>query len=164
MRIYFMRHGIATKNGPAMPDIKRPLASEGREKTKKAAYGLKALKVRPKLILTSPLLRAEQTAEIVSLILGVRGGLKACDALRPGGNPENIFVEIKDCGKSEECVLIGHEPDLSSLISRLISGNGSLNIHLKKSGVCCVDVEKITPTPRGTLLWMATPKQLRKIR
>ena len=127
------------------------------------ARGLRKLAVKPDLILTSPLIRACQTAEIVADALGVnRQMLLLTTNLAPGSLGEQLFAEIND-KRVESIVLVGHEPDLGELAARVISGQDHFSIPLRKGGVCRIDVTETVPSFKGTLVWLLAPKHLRII-
>lgn len=162
MQLCFFRHGIAAPKG-SMPDRERPLTSEGRAKAKKAARGLKALGLRPDLVLTSPLARAAQTAEILVRELKFKKDAEPCEALEPNGLLQDLFKEIRKRGRARCVVLVGHEPDQSRMVSELLSGTRALRIELKKAGACCLETDRVPPKRKAVLLWLLTPKQLRKL-
>jgi len=82
--------------------------------------------------------------------------------LAPGGSAHELFAEIKSHAGTESVALIGHQPDLGELISRITASNcAAASIQLKKGGVCCIKVSETVPTFRGELVWLLTPKQLR---
>ena len=164
MEIYLIRHAIAQQLGQKndFTDEKRALTSQGRERMREIARGLKRLGVVPDLVMTSPLARAMETGDILAEALGLEHKqIKRSDALLPGGSFDQLFAELKHQKRTESVALVGHEPDLSSLLSRIVSGDGSLSIPLKKGGVCCISVSETVPAFKGSLIWLLTPKQLR---
>jgi len=163
MEIYLVRHGIAQQLGQKnqFTDEKRALTSQGRDRMREIARGLKRLGVVPDLIMTSPLARAVETAGIVAEGLGLEAKqVRTTESLAPGGSFDRLFEEIKRQKRTESVVLVGHEPDLSSLLSRIVSANGNLSIPLKKGGVCCISLAETVPAFKGSLIWLLTPKQL----
>lgn len=164
MRLYFLRHGIAAKRSKFVEDAKRALTPKGREKTAKVVRGLKRLNVKPDVILTSPLQRAAQTAQIAAEGLGRKNAIRVCDALKPGSLLKTLFQEMKPYASAKEILLVGHEPTLSEMASELISGNNAVKLGLKKAGALCVDIAKFPPVQTGTLLWFMKPKQLRHLK
>ncbi|HJQ69289.1 MAG TPA: phosphohistidine phosphatase SixA [Blastocatellia bacterium] len=164
MDLYIIRHAIAQqldkKND--FTDEKRDLTSEGRERMREAAKGLRKLDVELDLILTSPLVRAVETAEIVAAALGLsKKEIVQTDNLKPGASIDRLFSEIKKHAGVESLALVGHQPDLGEIVSRVAQGNGNLSIALKKGGVCLINVIETVPTLHGNLMWLVTPKQLR---
>jgi len=164
MRIYILRHGIAVDHGTPgyEPDSERPLTPEGRRKTRLIARDLAKLDVKPDVILTSPLVRARQTADIVATILRLKSRLRICDPLTSGGDAKRLIAEInKQHGKAESIMLVGHEPDLSELASLLLTGNkAGAAIELKKGGLCVLEMDVLRAGRCATLLWLAPPKLL----
>jgi phosphohistidine phosphatase len=165
MELYLIRHGLAQPLGNKndFADEKRALTSQGRERMREVARGLRKLAVKPELILTSPLVRATETAEIVADTVGVDKQMLLITAnLAPGSVFEQLLAEIKD-KRAESVVLVGHEPDLGELAGLIISGEDHFSVPLRKAGVCRIDVTETVPAFKGTLVWLLTPKQLRII-
>ena len=167
MEIYVIRHGIAEPlgTGDEFSDEKRSLTDEGRARMREVVKGLKKLGVQLDLILTSPLVRAVQTAEILAGSLGInKKEIHQTPTLAPGGAVELLFAEIKNRAGAESIAVVGHQPDLGQLISRIVQGDGCLlSIQLKKGSICCVNVSETVPFLRGELMWVLTPRQLRML-
>ena len=166
MELYIIRHAIAQQLGRKNDflDEKRALTSEGRERMREAAKGLRKLGVEFDLILTSPLVRAVETAEIIAHALGLnKKDVDETDNLAPGASPDELFAEIKRRAGAESIALVGHEPDLGNLISKIVSGSEGLAVQLKKGSTCLIEVVETVPTIRGKLVWLLTPKQLRQL-
>lgn len=164
MELYIIRHAIAQQIGRKNDflDEKRTLTSEGRERMREAARGLRKLGVEFDLILTSPLVRAVETAEIIAHSLGLnKKEIQETVNLAPGASSEELFAEIKGRAGAESIALVGHEPDLGNLISRIVLGSEGLAVQLKKGSTCLIEVLETVPTIRGKLVWLLTPKQLR---
>jgi len=127
--------------------------------------GLKKLGVQLDLIFTSPLVRAVQTAEILAGPLGIsKKEIHQTPALAPGAPVEQLFAEIKNRAGVESIAVVGHQPDLGQLISRIVQGDGCLlSIQLKKGSICCINVSETVPVLRGELMWVLTPRQLRML-
>ena len=164
MDLYIIRHAIAQqldkKND--FTDEKRDLTSEGRERMREVAKGMRKLDVELDLILTSPLVRAVETAEIVATALGLsKKEIEQTDNLKPGASIDRLFSEIKKHAGVESLALVGHQPDLGEIVSRIVQGNGNLSLVLKKGSVCLINVLETVPTLHGNLMWLLTPKQLR---
>jgi phosphohistidine phosphatase len=130
-----------------------------------AAKGLRKLGVELDLLLTSPLVRAVETGEIVATALALpKKHIRQTANLVPEVPADQLFAELKSRAGIESVALVGHQPDLGNLISRLIQRDGApLSIQLKKGGICCINVTETVPTLRGDLMWLLTPKQLRLI-
>ncbi len=166
MNLYILRHAIAAERG--LPeyedDSQRPLTSKGEKKMGKIAEAMRALGLRFDLILSSPYLRAKQTAEIVARELDLEKALKYSDNLVPGADPAALISEIgEQHAGMDEILLVGHEPYLSSLISELIAGHSNVNIDLKKGGLCCLSVETLRYGQCAMLEWLLAPRQLTRL-
>lgn len=165
MELFVIRHAIAEPLGKEnqFSDEKRSLTVEGRIRMREIVKGLVNLGVEFDLILTSPLARAVETAEIVAAAAGLsKKDITQTENLAPGAAAENLFAEIKGLAGAEAVALVGHQPDLGILISRIIqSDRGVLSIQLKKGSVCCINIAETVPALRGEMMWMLTPRQLR---
>lgn len=162
MNLFVMRHGLALDEGThgIHSDAERPLSEEGRRKTKLAGAALQKLEISFDAILTSPLRRSAQTAEIMALELGVAKGLAECSALAPPGNPRGLITRIgKFKPAPENLLIVGHEPHLSELIATLISDN-SAQLNMKKGAVCKLVVQDLHLGRCASLEWLLTAKQL----
>lgn len=167
MELYILRHAIAAVRSAAAAggDSARPLTVEGAGKMRQGARGMKAMGLDFDLILSSPYLRAKQTAEIVANVLGLEKKLEYSATLAADGNPRDLVEEMKQkYPKRQSVVLVGHEPYLSRLISLLVSGSTSLPITMKKGGLCKLAVENLHYGRCATLEWLLTPKQMREMR
>jgi phosphohistidine phosphatase len=161
--IYLIRHAIAEERGDAWPDdSKRPLTSDGADRMKKAARGLARLDVAIDVVITSPLVRARQTAEIVAGILEPHPSIVTIDSLAPGGGYAAIVADLQKHARRARLALVGHEPGIGELAARLIGSRHP--VPFKKGAVCRIDVDEIPPTGPGDLRWMATPRILRAIK
>ena len=164
MELYVIRHAIAQpldkKND--FTDEKRDLTSEGRDRMREAARGLRKLGVELDLILTSPLVRAVETADVVAETLGVaKKDVRQTTNLAPGAAIEMLVAELKTHTGVEAVALVGHQPDLGDIIASIIGCNGGMAIELKKGSVCAINVTETVPMLRGTMQWLWMPKQLR---
>jgi phosphohistidine phosphatase len=162
MEIYILRHGIAVERGTPgfKKDGDRPLTEEGEEKMGQIAETMLAMDLKFDLILSSPFVRAKRTAEIVAEALDEE--ITFSNLLEPDSNALELIREIND-EKPQRVLLVGHEPDLSRLISVLISGDSDGAIELKKGGLCKLTVDKLAFGQCATLNWLLTPKQLRQL-
>jgi phosphohistidine phosphatase len=161
MILYLVRHGIAVDRtdpkSPAEPE--RPLTAKGVQKSRQAALGLKEMGVKPDLILTSPYVRAAQTAEIFAEALGVsQEKIRACEDLKPAGNPPDVVKEAARL-RAKEAMCFGHAPHLDQMIAQLAGARGTFTA-LKKAGVACMEQGT---GGRWELLWILTPKMLRQL-
>ena len=153
MQLYFLRHGEADWPGWTKPDDERPLTDFGKKEVRQVATFLNRLKVKPDLIVTSPLPRALQTAEIAAEQLKTK--LRQDEALEPGFGISQLGTVLKR-HSSKVLMLVGHEPDFSSVISALTGGF----IKMSKAGVALIDFDP--ETEKGRLLWLFPPKFARK--
>lgn len=159
--VYLVRHAIAAERGPEYPDDRdRPLTHQGAARFRKAAKGLVALDIRIERILTSPLVRARQTAEILGEAFPKASTIEV-EALAPGGTYRGVLSALGEQRDSHHLALVGHEPDMGDIAARLLGARGTLEF--KKGAVCAIALGSIPPTAPGTLLWFATPKMLRSI-
>ena len=157
--LYLVRHGVAEERGDAWPDdAKRPLTEEGMSRVRKAARGLSRLGVVFDIVLTSPLVRARQTAEIVAGGLAPRPSLVNIDALAPDSGYAALITELEKHARKPRIALVGHEPDIGELGARLVGSRRS--IEFKKGAICRSDVDEIPPNGPGQLRWFLTPKIL----
>jgi len=166
MNVYLLRHGIACdRNAKKFPnDDQRPLTQEGIERMREAAVGVAALIDQPDLILTSPLVRTAQTADVVAKSLGCEDRTETSDALRPGattGIVRDILAARAPDGV-ESILLVGHEPDMGEIASGLIGAKGSV-VEFKKGSLCAIYLDDEHLNRPGVLLWHLTAKQLRAI-
>ncbi len=157
MLLYLMRHGIAA-DAPGQPDAERPLTEEGREKTRAVARALASLEVSPEHVLSSPLVRAVQTAEIVAKELGGRRRTSA--ALTPGSPPERLLDEVVRL-EADSALCVGHAPLLDQILALALGVEHPVT-ELKKAAVACLDLE--SSTRRGLLLWLLPPGVARRVR
>jgi phosphohistidine phosphatase len=163
MQLYIVRHGIAIdREAPKCPaDPERYLTEEGIEKTKEVAKGVAALGVTADLLLTSPYVRASQTAEIFAHALDYpRQKIRKTDLLLPGGEPSLLLRELSRDKQASSVFVFGHAPQLNELIAAALGLKNHIT-SLKKAGVALIELKRISP-PSGQLVWLAPPKLLRK--
>lgn len=153
MKLYFLRHGEADWPNWKRPDDERPLTGFGKKELHEVAKFLHRLKVRPDLIVTSPLPRALQTAEIAADHLN--GKLRTDELISPGFGMNELRTILKR-HRAKTLMLVGHEPDFSKVISDLTGAS----LKLSKAGVALVDVD--LAAFQGELLWLFPPKLARK--
>jgi phosphohistidine phosphatase len=162
MKLYLLRHAIAVERGtPGFGDDRfRPLTHEGCEKMERIARGMKRLGLSFDRIMTSPYVRAEQTAKIVADVLGWEKRLTTEPSLAADQEPEAVLAKLAGAEwESSGILLVGHEPYLSDLAGLMI-GTGGGALKMKKGGLCQLEVRQVTPEPRAQLEWLLTPKQL----
>ncbi|MDQ7007236.1 MAG: phosphohistidine phosphatase SixA [Acidobacteriota bacterium] len=162
MQIVLMRHGIAIDHAdPHCPDdFHRPLTEQGRERTRLAARGLAWMGVRPGAIVSSPLVRAQETATIVAEELGFDPGKVATTgALSPAGDPGQLLAEVRALGV-ESVLCTGHLPGMDLIVAAAIGSGRRPFTSMKKAGAVCIEL-----FPRGwaQLHWLLPPRALRRL-
>ncbi len=162
LELYLIRHGIAAERGEEYPDdSKRPLTSSGMTKLRDEARGLNELGVAFNLIITSPLVRTKQTAEIIAGTLKEKPQVVTSDSLAPAGTPAAVVQELARHAKHARVALVGHEPNLGELAGRLIGAKSP--IEFKKGAICRIDFDVLPPKGYGQLRWFLPPRVLRKL-
>lgn len=155
MQLYFLRHGQADwPDWDPARDDERPLTDAGLVRMKAEAKAIKRLGLKLAVILTSPLVRARQTAEAVAERLDLRPVEEP--ALAPGLDVKRLGEVLQRHAEAEAIMLVGHEPDFSLTIAKLIGGG---RVVMKKGGLARVDLQSVDP-PRGELVWLLAPKTL----
>jgi len=181
MKLYLVRHAIAeersepasagrasaaktkSKASTATNDADRALTAQGKAKMARAAQGLRKAKVRPDLILTSPLRRARETAEIVANELGGTK-IENFDELAPGVEPSAVVEALRRYHNLRAVALVGHLPDLGYLASFLLAGSTNLcELSFKKGSVACLEGDLSGDATSCSLLWLMPPKLLRSL-
>jgi len=157
MEIYLFRHGIAEDAKPGRPDSSRALTDEGKKKTAEVVKAARHAGVAPSLIISSPYVRAVETAEIAAEGFGYKGEILRTETLVPHGLPENVWKELRDYRDEDAVLLAGHEPLMGHLAAYLLA-SPVLRIDVKKSALIRIDVGALGHTPHGTLRWLITPK------
>ncbi|HMD02341.1 MAG TPA: phosphohistidine phosphatase SixA [Candidatus Baltobacteraceae bacterium] len=157
MRCYFLRHGLAgDREDWQGDDSERPLTAEGIEKMGREAKTIAALKLQLDAIVTSPLTRARQTAEIVAKELKLRDRLVEDDNLGLAFDLEHLTNVLEKHAGANSIMLVGHDPSMSETIGQLI---GNARVEMKKGSLACVEIA--TPSSRnGVLTFLLPPKVL----
>jgi phosphohistidine phosphatase len=162
LELYLIRHGVAAERGDEYPDdSKRPLTASGISRLRKEASALDALGVAFDQIVTSPLLRTRQTADVIAESLKGNPPVVTSDALAPAGTPGAVMQELAKHARKGSVALVGHEPNLGELAARLIGSRRPLEF--KKGGICRIDFDTLPPKGTGHLRWFVTPRMLRKL-
>ena len=157
MQLYILRHGIAENGKPGGSDPDRALTAEGKKKLRETLRAVQRAGVAPELMLSSPYLRAMETAAIAMEVLGYKEALLQTDALIPSSDPKPVWEEIRVHKSVASLMLVGHEPLLSALAAYLL-GAPSVYVDMKKGAMIRIDIESFGPQPRGVLKWMLVPK------
>jgi phosphohistidine phosphatase len=158
MILYFLRHGQAGDRAEWQgDDAERPLTKRGKESMGREAETIVQLDLRLEVILTSPLLRAVQTGEIIAERLMLSDKFIVDPRLAPGFNFDRLVEILKENTGLNAILLVGHEPDFSQVISQLTEGG---QLALKKGGLARVDLNGNSEAPVGVLVWLIPPKVL----
>jgi len=158
VNIYILRHGAAEPRGKTTPDAERRLTKEGRREVKAVVQKARAAGAAPALILTSPLVRAVETAQIAQEALQA-GQVTETNALLPDSPPQSVWREIRSHAGAGSILLVGHEPQLSRIAAFLLEA--PLAIDLKKGALLRLTVQDHHGPPRGVLKWLLTPRLAR---
>jgi phosphohistidine phosphatase len=167
MDLYVLRHAIAVERGTPgfKDDSQRPLTDKGEKKMKQIAEGMLTLELSFEVILSSPFIRAKQTAKIVADVFSGKKKLEFTPHLEVGGDPKKLIDHINEKhGSDSSILLVGHEPYLGSFISMLIAGTYNLSMTMKKGGLCKLRVATLCYGRCAMLEWLLTPRQLTRIR
>jgi phosphohistidine phosphatase len=162
--VYLVRHAVAAERDDQKwpDDAKRPLTHAGAARMRAIVKGMVALGVEIDLILTSPLMRAVETADILGRGLRPAPEIQQVAALGPDGAPARMVEAIAAAaGRASAVAVVGHEPSLGELAAWLIGARTPPPF--KKGGACRIDVAEWPPARTGQLVWLATPKMLRSL-
>jgi phosphohistidine phosphatase len=163
MLVYLLRHAIAVERGTAAyPNDDRPLTEQGKEKMSKAAKGMAKLIPSIDLILSSPMIRAHDTAKIAARALRAENKLEMCTELAPGGPLKNLMIHLAKYRSLQSIMLVGHQPDLGYVAGVLLGSEGA-TVEFKKGSLCCIEIATLSSRSKGKILWHLQPKQLRSI-
>jgi len=161
VRLLIVRHAIAVaRDTPGLPDTERPLTEEGEAKFREAARGLARLVDSPDALLTSPWLRAAQTARIAGEAWGKIQPMET--EVLAGGSFEEQAAVLDGYPESATVAVVGHEPYVSALLARLLGSKQEDRLTFKKGGAALVEVPGRL-ADGGQLLWFLPPKVLRKL-
>jgi phosphohistidine phosphatase len=159
--LYFIRHADALPLGELgiSEDADRPITERGKAQVRVLAAGLKRRSIQLGLVLTSPLLRARQTAEeLLRHLTGPAPELRVCDDLAPGGKRRKLARTLRNW-HGDKVALVGHEPDLGECAGWFIGGRKA-RIDFAKGGIACVACEGDPRKGAGSLLWLLTQEWL----
>ncbi|OGP59790.1 MAG: phosphohistidine phosphatase SixA [Deltaproteobacteria bacterium RBG_13_61_14] len=160
MELYLLRHGSAAPKSMGVADAELPLTKQGERMVEKSAVALRLLKIRFDRILSSPYLRAYQTAEIIAKGLGLKRRLEKSDALKSGATLEKIRPELEKAGPDDRILLVGHEPDLGQIIAAILRLGPGQALPLGKGDLCRVDWD---PSEPGELVFILSAELLGQI-
>ncbi len=165
MDVFFLRHGEAGRR-VSIPskDMERALTESGKREIKQIGESLEKMDLEFNKIVSSPLARARETAEIIANNQKKPNKVELWDELRPEGNRLDLFRKLSKIRQDVDILLVGHEPYLSNVIGEIISGNNlASRIIIKKGGLARVRISSLSPKPSGELRWLLTPRQLKKM-
>lgn len=163
MNIYLLRHGIAVSAEQSPNNGDRRLTAKGNKRMRKGARGIRRLGLEFDVILTSPLARARETADVVAEALGLQPQLAVIDALQPGNSVDDLLSSLSEYKNRQHLLLVGHEPLLSETAAFLLTGKktAGLEFGFKKGAICHIEIDALPLREPGTLRSFLAPKQLR---
>lgn len=162
VQLYIMRHGLAEPRGKAWPDdTMRPLTEDGIDGLRRTGRALRMLEVSLGVILSSPLVRASQTAEILAEASRPRPPVVVVDSLSPGGSHAAIVKDIVAHARDGRAAIVGHEPGLGEFAAKLIGLPQPLAF--KKGAIARIDFDRFSAAAIGELRWFLPPKMLRRL-
>lgn len=160
MQIYIIRHAIAElREAWEQPDEARPLTQAGRKKMKRIARGLARLGVKLSHLYSSPLVRAQQTAEILQAQFQLKSTAQT-QLLVPEANPADIIPWLNEHTENVALALVGHEPHVSALLAYLLTGQTRAPMPFKKGGVALLEVNRPVVAGQCALRWLLEPRAL----
>jgi phosphohistidine phosphatase len=157
MQVYLLRHGIAEEAKTGMSDAERSLTPDGRRKLRQVLSSAAEAGVQPDLILSSPLKRAIQTAELAQQVLKSKNEILQSNSLVPASNPDEVWEEIRRHKKASSILLAGHNPLFARLAPYLL-GTPDVHVDFKKGAMMRLDFESLSIKPRGVLRWYLTAR------
>jgi phosphohistidine phosphatase len=162
LELYLVRHGVAAERGDEYPDdSKRPLTADGIARLRKGARALDGLGVEFDQILSSPLVRAKQTADVFAETMKSKPPVATIDSLTPAGSPAAVIQDLGKHMRKARIALVGHEPNMGELAAFLIGAK--VPLPFKKGAICRIDFAVFPPKGKGALCWFVTPRMLRKM-
>jgi phosphohistidine phosphatase len=160
MELFLIRHAKAADGALYGDDAERPLTSDGREAATAVGKALAKESVELDIIVTSPLVRAVETAELIAVGIGYRGALEVSSALEPGGRPDVMLAQVVkprlDDGV-KRLALVGHEPSMGYLLSALLQKRG---LSMSKGAVVKLKLDGGSFDRPAKLAWIVKPKHL----
>ncbi|MBA5866041.1 MAG: hypothetical protein GDA67_05000 [Nitrospira sp. CR1.3] len=164
MDCVLFRHGIAIEREEwEGPDGDRPLTDRGAKRVEQVAAGFKWLELQPTHVVTSPLVRALDSAKILHHALRVRSALQIIDELLPDAPPERLLTLLSELPPESCALCVGHEPHLGLAASVMLAGKPSTAFPFKKAGACLIEISMPLKPGKGSLRWWMGPSQLRAL-
>lgn len=166
MDVIFIRHAEAGERDPTKwpDDGQRPLTPDGRRKQTTLAQAMRKLGLKFDFLVTSPLVRARETAEIVAAVFGGDEALLVDEALGPECSAADVVRLLAKFPPDTTVALVGHEPSFSAVAAALIGPSGDARLQLKKSGVIGIAFDGAAAAGRGVLAWLWKPGQLKRVK
>jgi phosphohistidine phosphatase len=164
MRVLVIRHAIAEDSERGQTDAERELTKAGRRKMRDASAGLRRVVGKLDVLGSSPLVRAAQTAEIVSQAYDGLA-ISVVEALKPGKPLKTLLQWIQSQPPASTIAIVGHEPQLGLLVSWLLAGEGRRSfVRMRKGGACLLSFVRSVKAGNATLEWMLKPSQMRDLK
>ena len=165
MELFLLRHAVAVEREKFRDrdDSRRPLAAEGEAKMRRAARGMRVLGLSFDLILSSPYLRARDTAAIAARVLAHGHSVALTGWLTPEADPEKIICHLAGLRGARSVLLVGHEPHLGLLLATLLGVRAPASLKLKKGALCRLTVAKLRTRPVAKLEWLLTSGHLARL-
>lgn len=160
MKLYILRHGDAAEHGdPRYKENERPLTPKGIQRTKQLAHVLREMEITFDSVLTSPLTRARETAEILARGMKLQDNMRFSEHLAPSGSMEELVHQINTIRPApKNVILVGHEPYLSGFVSLLCTGAPGLPMVFKKGALCRLQIEVLSVGKCAMLDWLLQPR------
>jgi len=166
MELYLLRHAIAEDHAASGRDADRKLTPEGLDKLRRVAKFARGAGVAPALILSSPYVRAVETAAAAARELDYQGDIVQTARLTPGESPEDVWEEVRAHARggdgADSILVVGHEPLFSATASWML-GSARIMIDFRKAALVRIDFETLGAEPRGVLRWMITPRLVEEL-
>ena len=162
-RVYLVRHGVAEDYSSSGRDFDRALTEEGRQKMARAASGLLSLEVQVDLLVSSPLVRARETADEIAQVYD-SAERQVWEELSCGVDESALTNRLEECDPLADVMLVGHEPDIGEMLAYWLTGRiAAFHTRVRKGSVSCVRAGMLPPQGRATLEWMLTARQLGRL-
>lgn len=164
MDCILIRHGIAVEPEEwEGTEDNRPLTGKGKKRVRQVAQGLTQLALKPTHLLTSPFVRAYDTARLLRIVLCPSVKVDTREELAVGAKPEQLITLLRTLPSDAVVVCVGHEPFLGEAASLLLCGKALPSFPFKKSGAACVELPEDVSSGHGRLRWWLQPMQLRAL-
>jgi len=157
MDLYVLRHGKAEGTANGRRDADRALTGKGRAEIKALAGWLADQEISFDVIASSPLTRAKETADIIAKMLGLESRMALWESLGPGGDPATVLRDADTSREDSSVLIVGHEPALSLLVSRIIAGSDDAAVVMAKGSLAKIRNYSFAARPSGELQWLVTP-------